>query len=362
MSGAKKKQPEFSIQGRRIGLAHPVYFIADIAANHDGDLDRAKHLVRLAKEAGADAAKFQHFIAEKIVSAYGFESMKGQQSHQAKWKKSVFQVYKDASVPGKWTPELQRYCRKVGIHFFSAPYDLETIDNLNAYVPAYKVGSGDIDWPESLIKIAKKKKPVLLATGAAAMRDVERAVGWILRFNTKLCLMQCNTNYTGSLENFKYVNLNVLKTYARRFPGAVLGLSDHAPGHVTVLGAVALGARVIEKHFTDDRSRIGPDHAFSMDPAEWRQMVDRTRELEHALGDGIKRVEGNELETAIIQRRSCRAARDLVDGQALRRDDIDVLRPVGAEAFRPHEISKLVGKKLRKNLLRGEVLSRAVVH
>ena len=126
--------------------------------------------------------------------------------------------------------------------------------------------------------------------------------------------MQCNTNYTGSIENFRHIHLNVLRTYRALFPDAVLGLSCHTPGHATVLGAVALGARVVEKHFTDDTRRDGPDHAFSMTPATWREMVDRTRELEYALGSAEKNVCGNEQETVVVQRRCLRAARDLAAG------------------------------------------------
>ena len=120
----------------------------------------------------------------------------------------------------------------------------------------------------------------------------------LLKNNREICLLQCNTNYTGSLENFKYINLNVIKSFSLMYPGIPLGLSDHTPGHTTVLGAIALGARVIEKHFTDDCSRIGPDHSFAMDPSTWVAMVEASREMEYALGDGVKRVELNEIETA----------------------------------------------------------------
>lgn len=348
--------PFLKINGRRIGLSYPTYFIADIAANHDGSLKRAKRLMRLAKEAGADAAKFQHFIAEKIVSDYGFKSMRGQISHQAKWKKTVFQIYQDASVPWKWTSQLAAYAKKIQIDFFSAPYDLNTIDMLDQYLPAYKIGSGDIDWTEALQRIAAKQKPILLATGASTLSDVERAVTTILKINHRLCLMQCNTNYTASLENFKSINLNVLKTYAKKYPQVVLGLSDHTPGHATVLGAITLGARMIEKHFTDDRHREGPDHVFSMDPVDWREMVDRARELERALGDGLKRVESNESETSLIQRRCCRASRNLIPGHVLSRSDIDVLRPFKVGAFRPFELHKLLGKRVIRTVPQGEAL------
>lgn len=356
------KHPVHTIKRRKIGLDYPTYFIADIAANHDGSLDRAKKLICLAKDAGAEAAKFQHFTAEKIVSAYGFETMKDQKSHQGKWKKPVFQVYQEASLPWAWTPKLRTHCEKVGIHFFSAPYDLETIDKLDAYMPAYKIGSGDIDWFESLRCMAKKKKPVFLATGAATMTEVERAVKVILSCNKQLCLMQCNTNYTGSLENFKFINLNVLKSYAKKFPRVVLGLSDHTPGLATTLGAVALGARVIEKHFTDDQTRTGPDHAFAMDPTSWREMVDRTRELERALGDGVKRIEGNERETMLIQRRCCRAARELTPGTVLKLKDIHILRPAERSAFRPSQAPFLIGKTIKEFVPFGKALREEMLN
>jgi N-acetylneuraminate synthase len=141
--------------------------------------------------------------------------------------------------------------------------------------------------------MARYRLPILIATGAASIEEVKRAIAAARRHEDRIVVMQCNTNYTVSLENFRHIALNVLKTYAREFPDTVLGLSDHTPGCATVLGAVTLGARVIEKHFTDDRGREGPDHAFSMDPADWREMVERTRELESALGTEEKRIMEN---------------------------------------------------------------------
>ena len=174
-----------------------------------------------------------------------------------------------------------------------------------------------------------------------------------------IVLMQCNTNYTGDIENLNYVNLNVLKQFSGRYPDAILGLSDHTPGHVTVLGAVALGARVIEKHFTDDITRTGPDHGFSLDPAAWRAMVDDTRRLEAALGDGIKGVEKNELKTAVLQRRCIRAARDLDAGTRLAREDLEVLRPAPADAIPAHDVSAAVGSTIARSLVAGEHLTYA---
>lgn len=347
---------EIQIGSHTIGENHPTYFIADISANHDGDLERAKLLIHLAKEAGADAAKFQNFRAPKIVSDYGFRSMGQQVSHQASWKKSVFEVYQDASIPFEWTPILKEECDRVGIDYFSSPYDFEAIDMLDPYVPAFKIGSGDITWTEALVRMAQYGKPVILATGASDLGDVQRAVHTILKINPQLVLMQCNTNYTGSLDNFNHIHLRVLTTYRTLFPDLILGLSDHTPGHATVLGAVTLGARVIEKHFTDDPTRVGPDHPFSMTPSTWREMVDRTRELERALGSPDKFVADNEKETVIVQRRCLRAGRDIKAGEVFTREMIDVLRPATPGAILPYEIEAVIGCKARVDIPCGKEL------
>ena len=346
--------PKIKIGTRWIGDREPTYFVADIGANHDGQLDRAKMLTHLAKEVGADAVKFQNFRASKIVSKRGFETLGGQLSHQAAWRKPVYEVYKEASVPWEWTEILKAECDAVGVDYFSTPYDFEAVDILDPLVPVFKIGSGDITWPEMLEKVASKGKPVILSTGASDIGDVQRAVGLILALNPDLLLMQCNTNYTGSIENFKHVHLNVLLTYRTMFPNVVLGLSDHTPGHAAVLGAVALGARVVEKHFTDDNRREGPDHRFAMTPDAWREMVDRTHELEYALGDGNKRVAENEHETLIVQRRCLRAARDLPAGTVLTRDLIDVLRPAPRDAIFPYELDRVLGLRLGVDMPAGE--------
>lgn len=340
---------EFYIAGRAIGIKHPAYFIADIAANHDGDIERAKNLIYQAAEAGANAAKFQHFKAETIVSDLGFKTLGSQQAHQSKWKKSVVEVYKDASVDLDWTATLYETCKQAGIAFFTSPYAFDLVDHVDPYVPAYKIGSGEITWLEMIEYIASKGKPFILASGASSMDDVHRAVTAAVRINPDFALMQCNTNYTGSLENFRFIQLNVLRSFHAMYPDMVLGLSDHTPGHATVLGAVALGARIIEKHFTDNVERTGPDHAFSMDPKSWRDMVDRTRELENALGCGVKQVEENEQQTVVVQRRALRSARDLPEGHILQREDISVLRPCPVDAIMPFSVSEIVGRQLRKS-------------
>lgn len=348
---------KFEIEGKKIGDNFQTYFIADIAANHDGDIERAINLIYLAAEAGADAAKFQHFTADTIVSNFGFNSLNINNSHQSSWKKSVYEVYKEASINLEWTSLLKDTCNKAGIAFFTSPYSIELVDYIDSYVPAYKIGSGDITWIEIIQHIASKKKPYLIATGASSLIDVKRAVSAAVEINPMLCLMQCNTNYTGNLENFRHIQLSVLNLYARIFPDILLGLSDHTPGHTTVLGAISMGAKIIEKHFTDDNNRSGPDHAFSMDPIAWRDMVNRARELELAIGNGVKVVESNEIETSILQRRAIRAAINLAHGTVLEKSHLVCLRPCPPNSLAPFEISQVIGKKIKRNLVEGEALT-----
>lgn len=323
------------------------YFIADIAANHDGSLARAKHLIKLAANAGADAAKFQNFRAETIVSKKGFQELGDKLTHQSTWKDDVVDVYKKAELPMEWTEELRATCAEEGIDYFTAVYDLPFIDYFSDKVPFYKIGSGDITFLDGLNKISEVGIPVLLATGASNIDEVKEAASIFFEKKVPLVIMQCNTNYTGSVDNFEHLNLNVLKQFADRFPECGLGLSDHTPGHIAVLGAVSLGARFIEKHFTDDRSRSGPDHGFSLDPTDWKKMVDDVRLLESALGDGIKKVEFNEVDAQIVQRRALRFSRELPAGHRILKSDLIALRPIPKNGISPMRAEEVVGKITR---------------
>ncbi len=334
------------------------YFIADIAANHDGSLSRAKKLIKLCAIAGANAAKFQHFKAETIVSDQGFKSL-GKLSHQSKWKTSIFDVYKKASIDNSWTPVLKNYCKKFKIDFLTAPYDLNYTNYVDKYVKYFKIGSGDITWYDNLKLIASKNKTVILATGASTLSDIENAINLIKKNNKKkIVLMQCNTNYTNSEKNFKYINLNVLKKFKNKFKNVTLGLSDHTEGHATVLGAIALGAKVVEKHFTDNNLRKGPDHKFSMNPNSWSEMIKESRRLELSLGDGNKKIEKNEENTVIVQRRGCWLKNALKRKDILKKNNILYLRPCPKNALSPFEIRKYFGKKILKNIKSGTALTK----
>lgn len=347
----------FSIENRKIAVEQPTYFIADIGANHDGDLSRAKDLIYLAAESGAEAAKFQHFSAETIVSKVGFSKFDKQLSHQENWDKSVDEVYRDASINLDWTLELKQCAIDAGIHFFTSPYSFEMVDHVLPYVDAIKIGSGDITWLELIEYLSKKNKACILATGASSLQEVADALNILSQSTDRIALLQCNTNYSGSSDNFKYANLNVLKTFKRKFPNVVLGLSDHTSGHAAVLGAIALDGRIIEKHFTDDKSRNGPDHNFALDPSNWREMVDRSRELEDALGDGIKRVEENELETVIVQRRGIYSATSIGKGEILGSKNTIALRPCLERMVAANQVNQIYGKRLCRSIKSGEPIN-----
>ena len=347
--------------GKKIIDDNSLYFIADIGANHNGSLEKAIELIHLVKESGADAAKFQNFQANKIVSKVGFDNMKGKLSHQSKWKKSVFEVYEDASISKNWTRILKEECDKVGIDYFTSAYDFESVDLVDPFVDLYKIGSGDITWLEIIEYILTKNKPVLIATGASSNEDVSRVMKIAMKKTQDIVLMQCNTNYTGSKENYNYCNLNVLKQFSIDYPNTVLGLSDHTPGHATTLGAIALGARVIEKHFTDDNDQIGPDHGFAMNPKSWRDMVDRSYELLVALGDGKKRVELNEEQSKLVQRRCLRVSESLRKGHVLTEEDFIMLRPISDGGVDPYEKSLFIGKKLLNDIEVGEHITKKMI-
>ena len=347
---------EIWIDKKRIENAQPVYFIAEIGSNFDNDLERAKDLIYMAKDAGADAAKFQHYTAESLVSDNGFKEIGNSLSHQSSWKKSVFETYKDASLNSDWTQILSETCIKAGLSFFTSPYSFDLVDQVDQFIPAYKVGSGDITWIEIIKHMASKGKPILLATGASSMDDVCRAVDEILHITPEIILLQCNTNYTANKVNYSHLQLKVISTFREKYPGIITGLSDHMPGHVSVLGAVALGAKVIEKHFTDSVERKGPDHSFSMTPKTWREMVDRTRELELSLGDGIKQIEQNEIETVNVQRRSVYATNSIKKGEIIQRKDVKVLRPFIDGGIQPFELSSIIGKKVIRFIEGNEII------
>jgi len=340
---------QFKIGNRIIGKNQPAYIIAEIGANFNGSLSQAKKLCDEAKKAGADCAKFQSFISEKIVSETGFSKMELKGVHGT-WDKSVADVFKEVEFPREWHGDIKKYCDQIGIDFSTSPYDFEAVDlceKLN--FPFIKIGSGEITWLEMIEYVAKKNMPIIMATGDATLSEVDEAVNTIKNTNNnKLVLLQCITNYPSQIES---ANINVLKTYQTAF-NVLTGYSDHSPGDLVILGSIALGGCVVEKHFTLDKNDKGPDHPHSLDPIEFSSMVKNIRLMEKALGTSKKDVVEEENETVIVQRRSLYAAIDIKAGDEISEKSIDVLRP--ALGILPKYKNIVIGKKAKVDIKQGE--------
>jgi pseudaminic acid synthase len=330
---------QIKIGDKTVGHGFPAYIIAEIGANFDHDIDKAKELCLAAKVAGADCAKFQSFIAEKIVSANGFASMQLKGVHGS-WGRPVHEVFRDAEFPREWHREISEYCKKIDIHFSTSPYDIAAVDLcVELGVPFIKIGSGEITWLEMLEYIAKKKKPMILATGDATLSEIDEAIRVIEKTGNKdLILLQCITNYPSMIES---ANINVLKTYQNAFD-ILTGYSDHSPGDVVILGSIALGGCVVEKHFTLNKKDKGPDHPHSMDTGEFKLMVERIRFLEKAMGSTRKFVVEEEAETVYAQRRGLYVNRTILKGEKINLEDIVELRP--ALGIQPKYKTVVAGK------------------
>ena len=338
----------FKIGDRLVGEGQPALVIADLGGNFDGSIEKAKSLAKMVKDAGGDVVKIQSFLADKIVSGKGFASMKLKGVHGS-WGKPVEEIFKSAEFPREWHKEFFDYCNEIGILVSSSPYDYEAVDIMDeAGVPFYKIGSGDITWLEMIEYIAKKGKPVILATGAATLSEVDEAVRVIESTGNKdFALMQCITNYPSKIES---ANIRVMDTYKTAFD-VMIGYSDHTPGDTVVLGAIARGAKVIEKHFTDDKKNAGPDHPHSMEPDEFAKMMVRIRDMEKALGSGRKEVVAEESETVIVQRRALYATEDIKAGEVIG-DRIIELRP--ALGIFPKYKKQVAGLTAKKDITKGE--------
>lgn len=340
------------ISGYSLGASDDTYIIAEIGSNHDGSFDRAKKLISLAAEAGADAAKFQMFNTDTILSQRGFDDLRA--GFQEDWSKSVYEVYQDSELPRDWVEDLAAHSEQQDIDFLCTPYDQEAVNILDGYVPAYKIGSGDITWHEFLRNVAAKGKPIILATGASTLKEVAEAVDVIQSAgNDKLILLQCVTNYPSEFES---ANVRVMSTLRQAF-GVPVGYSDHTPGVTVPFGAVSRGGCVIEKHFTDDKTRDGPDHPHSLNTTEFDRMVTQIRQLETALGTPEKRLYEEESTTAIVQRRSLRAASDIEQGETITGDMLVALRPAPEEALKPEYEPKVIGRTASEEIPSGAAIT-----
>ena len=342
---------QIELADRQVGPGHPCFIIAEAGVNHNGEIGLAKQLVDVAAEAGADAIKFQTFRADRVVSAATPKAKYQLQTTDA--SESQREMLQRLELSREAHHQLQAYCQEQNILFMSTPFDQESADLLDELrVPLFKIGSGEItNWP-FLEYVARKGKPIILSTGMSYLSEVDEAVRVIRKAgNGQLILLHCVSSYPAEPED---VNLRAMQTMSVAFK-ALVGYSDHTLGIEVPLAAVALGACVIEKHFTLDRNLPGPDQRASLEPKELRTLVTKIRMIESALGDGVKRPTCSEADSRSIVRRSLAAVQEIPAGTALQAQMLQALRP--ATGISPTLLAELLGRRVRRSLAPGELIS-----
>lgn len=343
------------IAGRKVGPGHPCFIIAEAGVNHNGDIELAKQLIDAAVDAGADAVKFQTFKAENVVLKTAPKARYQEESTDL--AESQYEMLKKLELTEQDFAELMNYCDQRGILFMSTPHDQESIDTLDDLgVEAFKVGSGDITNIPYLKHMARKGKPIILSTGMSYLSEVDEAVRVIqLAGNEQLILLHCVSNYPADPSD---VNLRAMETMKKAF-GVPIGYSDHTLGIEIPVAAVAMGACVIEKHFTLGRDLSGPDHKASLEPGELKAMVQGIRTVEKALGDGRKEPAASEANTAEVVRKSLVAARDIPKGTVLSQEWIAIKRP--GTGLSPSMLEFIVGRTARESIPAGTLLRLEMV-
>ena len=327
-----------------------VYIIAESGDNHNGDFNTALKLVDVAKRAGADCVKFQTFVTEEIISKYA-EMAEYQKKNTGK-EESQFEMVKRLELSFDEFRKIKEYCDRVGIQFLSTPFDLKSVDFLNELgVPFFKIPSGEITNYPYLIKIAHTGKPVVMSTGMCEPDEILAAINVLEKNGSgEITLLHCNTEYPTPLKD---VNLYAMRTMKKMF-GKKVGYSDHTKGIEVPVAAVALGACVIEKHFTLDKNMPGPDHKASLEPDELGRMVKNIRNIEIALGDGVKRVSESERKNIAIARKSIVARRNIQEGEILTEENLAVKRP--GTGINPMQWMEVLGTRAVRDFKEDELI------
>lgn len=334
--------------------AEYVYIIAEAGVNHNGDLGKAIDLIKVANQAGVDAVKFQSFKADKLVSKtakkakYQSENIRDGDNSQYNMLKSLELSEEDHAI-------LIQECQKRGIQFLSTAFDVDGIDYLDQLgIPFFKSPSGEITNYPYLRRLAEKGKPVILSTGMATLQEVEEAMNVLIKYGLKksmITVLHCNTEYPTPFED---VNLKAMNTIGHEL-GIQIGYSDHTLGIEVPIAAVALGAKVIEKHFTLDRYLPGPDHRASLEPNELKEMVRAIRNIEQAIsGSGKKEPSPSELNNKEVARKSIHTTREMEAGEIIKEEDIISLRP--GDGISPMDWDNVIGKKTNRAYSASEML------
>lgn len=341
------------IGNKMISKYTPTFIVAEMSANHNGDFNRAKDIIKAAAESGADAIKIQTYTPDTIT----IDSDKPAFRTKGIWEgRTLYELYGKAYTPWEWQAELQQYAHECEIEFFSSPFDLTAIDFLEGLnVPAYKVASFEINDIPFIRKIARTGKPIIISTGIAYLEDIDLAIRTCLdEGNDKVILLKCISAYPAPYEN---MNLNVIPNMAETF-NCICGLSDHSMGTEIAVAAVALGAKVIEKHFTLSRFDGGEDSQFSMEPQEFRNMVDQIRNVESALGRPTYMLNDEQIDSRIYSR-SLFVVKDIKKGELFTENNVKSIRPgIGMHTKYWDDI---IGKRARADIDKGTPMDWGLV-
>jgi len=342
---------DIQIAGRRIGPGAPVFIIAEAGCNHNGDTTLAKKLVDIGVEAGADAVKFQSFRADRLATQYAPKANYALKTTDP--EESQLQMQRKLELSHAQHRELMAYCREKGILFLSSVFDLESAELLDSLgVAAFKIPSGEIVNHPLLEQVARKGKPIILSTGMSYLGEVEEAVRLIQRISPAgLALLHCTSDYPAKPEE---ANLRAMVTMKTAF-GVPVGYSDHTPGTEIAIAAVAMGASIIEKHFTLDRTLSGPDHRASLEPHEFAALLRAIRTVEKAAGDGIKSPMASEHHTRQVIRKSLVAAQDIPRGTPLTTDLITAKRP--GTGILPNHLERVLGRPTIRDISADETIT-----
>jgi N-acetylneuraminate synthase len=341
---------KIKIANKLVGEDEPTFIIAEAGSNHDGKFEQAKKLIDIAADAGVDAVKFQTFLADKIIAKTG---LKTEYMEKVGMKGTVYDIFKKIELPREWLPELARYADREGLIFLSSTFDKEGVDLLDEIgVPAFKIASGELTNLPLLKYTAEKGKPLIISTGASALDEIKEAITVIRSAgNEDVILLHCVSSYPAAIED---VNIKSMITMRQTFQ-LLTGYSDHTLGIVAPLVAVAMGAVMIEKHFTLNRSLPGPDHSYALEPQELEAMVETIRTVEKLLGSPIKQPAEAELENRRLGGRSIFAKRDIPAGTSITEEMLTLLRP--AIGLQPKYLEAIIGRKARTNIKQYEPIT-----
>jgi N-acetylneuraminate synthase len=336
---------QVEIEGKKIGDGNRPYFIAEISGNHNGKIENALKLIRLAKESGADAVKLQTYTPETMTIECDSDLFKVKGGLWDSY--SLYDLYQWAHTPWEWHAELFAEAKKLGITCFSTPFDESAVDFLEGFkVPAYKVASFEIVDLLLIERIAQTMKPIIMSTGMANHDEIKEAIDTVKKYHNDIVVLHCVSGYPTPVEQS---NIRTIPRIRQDFD-VLTGLSDHTLSSTAAIASVSLGSCLIEKHFIDDRSNKGPDSEFSLNPTEFRFLVKEMTVAWHALGEGNYELKKAEKDS-IIFRRSLFFTNDIKSGEIITKENLRKIRP--GNGLPPKYYEKLIGKKVTKDVKKG---------